>query len=65
MTGVLVIGGNYFYKLAIDTGTSKASVFKSKDNMENSKSAQKETLREKNDKEWFFKNSNYSDVFIK
>ncbi|GEQ22952.1 MULTISPECIES: alpha/beta hydrolase [Clostridium] len=64
MTGVLVIGGNYFYKLAIDTGTSKASVFKSKDNMENSKYAQKETLREKNDKEWFFKNSNYSDVFI-
>ncbi len=47
MTGVLVIGGNYFYKLAIDTGTSKASVFKSKDNMENSKSAQKETVREK------------------
>ncbi|MGG7187844.1 alpha/beta hydrolase, partial [Clostridium butyricum] len=45
MTGVLVIGGNYFYKLAIDTGTSKASVFKSKDNMENSKSAQKETVR--------------------
>ena len=48
MTGVLVIGGNYFYKLAIDTGTSKASVFKSKDNMEKFKiCSEKKTLREK------------------
>lgn len=64
MTCALVFGGNYLYKLAIDKSTSKASVFKSKDSMENLKSIQNEKLKDEDDKEWFFKKSNYTDVFI-
>ena len=64
ITFVFIIGAYYFYKLAIDTSTSKDSVFKNKENLENTNANNNENTVDKNDKEWFFRNSKYEDVFI-
>lgn len=64
MSALLLSGGNYFYNLAIDTSTSKASVFKSRDDLEKSTYAQRELNKDKEDREWFENCSNYEEVYI-
>ena len=61
---LLIYSGNYFYKLAIDVNIPKESVFKSKNELKNSNEKNRESIIDKQDKNWFFRNSNYEDLFI-